>query len=309
MAYQDYKDIHRNRKRWLKEQQLIRKKYQISYNMTYISTSSFNKAISNHKKTTEADEQFQSKYFQLEKSSINNPPMYCLKCYLHLTKCSCKNGLGYWWLNLKEQVDSTNRISKQYSKTSLHERHVNFDSDTIDFTSTDQMNTSQVNYVEEQYVLLKWNDQQSLLNFLRTTKHKKSLSSMTIEQLQKLIINNEHIHIFNSINTLILSLNKLHSQHKTIYSIYIDPTCYSTIQGIIPWSQSYLIADNINLTRTTHSIQHISQSLGINIDQTINKFSQKSTSKKQWKSILNEQALLIASQIPYSTFHPTTSHT
>ena len=185
----------------------------------------------------------------------------------------------------------------------MGERHVNFDSSAIDFTSIDRQNTSQTNHTEDYYALLNWNNYPSLVNFLRITKITKSFSSMTLEQLQQLVTNNEHIYVFNSINTLLLSLNKRHTQPKMAYLIYIDPTYYSALQGSYPWSQSRLIADNIDLTRTLRSIQYVVRSLGVTIDE----FSPKDISPKQRKSILNQQTSLIASKLPYSTRHASSS--
>ncbi|CAF1595570.1 unnamed protein product [Adineta ricciae] len=290
----DFKQYHRSRKRWLKEQQVIRKNYQMSSNTSHLSTLTFHKPIPNHKKTVVTNENHQPKH---------EPPMFCSSCYLHLTQCVCNDGLGRWWANSKEQTQTANKLSKQSSNLSMGERHVNFDSSTIDLTSVDRKHTSQTNRTEEYYVLLNWNNYSSLVNFLRTTKITKSFSSMTLEQLQQLVTNNEHIYVFNSINTLLLSLNKRHSQLKMAYLIYIDPTYYSALQGSSPWSQSRMIADNIDLTRTLHSIQYVVRSLGVTIDE----FLPKDISSKQRKSILNQQTSLIASKLPYSTRHAPSS--
>ncbi|CAF0831395.1 unnamed protein product [Adineta ricciae] len=291
---EDFKQYHRSRKRWLKEQQIIRKNYQLSSNTPYLYTFTFHRPIPNHEKIVVTNENRQSKH---------DPPMFCSSCYLHLTQCVCNDGLGQWWANSKEQTQSANKLSKQSSNLSMGERHVNFDSSAIDFTSIDHKHTSQTNRTEEYYVLLNWNNYSSLINFFRTTKITKSFSSMTLEQLQQLVANNEHIHVFNSINTLLLSLNERQSQPKMTYLIYIDPTYYSALQGSSPWSQSRLIADNIDLTRSLSSIQYVVRSLGVTIDE----FLPKDISPKQRKSILNQQTSLIASKLPYSTRHAPSS--
>jgi len=155
------------------------------------------------------------------------------------------------------------------------------------------------------YVLLDWNNRQSLMNFIRTTNSNENLSNMTIEQLRKLLTKNDHIHIFNSIIDLIISMNK--EQRQAFFShIYIDPSYYSTIQGIIPLSQSQFIADNINLNRTLHTIQQMAILLGIKIDPSI---KQEKISTKQRQSILHEQTLFIASKIPYNRFRNLSVHT
>jgi hypothetical protein len=131
---------------------------------------------------------------------------------------------------------------------------------------------------------------------------------MTIEQLHQLITSNDHIHIFNSIIDLILSMNK--EQHQTfLCHIYIDPYYYSTIQGTIPLSQSQLIADNINLNRALNSIQKMVSLLGVKIDQSTNEFLHEKISTKQRKAILNQQLLFIVSKIPYNTFRNKSIHT
>jgi hypothetical protein len=127
---------------------------------------------------------------------------------------------------------------------------------------------------------------------------------MTIKQLRELITNNNHIHIFNSIIDLILTMKK-EEHYKSLCHIYIDPFYYSTIQGTIPLSQSQLIADNINLNRALHSIQRIAGLLGVKLDQSTNEFLHEKILTKQRKSILNQQLLFLASKIPYNTFHNT----
>ena len=156
-------------------------------------------------------------------------------------------------------------------------------------------------------MLLDWNNRQSLMNFIRTTKSTENLSTMTIEQLRELITNNDHIHIFNSMVDLILSMNK--EQHQAVFChIYIDPSYYSTIQGIIPLSQSHIIADNINFNRTLHSIQKMAMLLGVKIDQSLHEFLPEKPSRKQRQSILHQQTLFITSKIPYNTFRNTSVH-
>ena len=124
---------------------------------------------------------------------------------------------------------------------------------------------------------------------------------MSIEQLQQLITDHNHIHIFNSITDLIFTMNK--EQHRISFChIYIDRSYYS---NTIPLSQSHLIADNINLNQTLYNIEKLAILLGVKIDQQINKFLPSRLSTKERKSILNQHSLFLASKIPYNTFRHT----
>jgi hypothetical protein len=113
MTYNDYEHLNQIRYRWQKEQQLIRKKYQIPYNMTYISKQCFRKPIQNEQLIITRDD-LKEKIVRLNKSSFNIktndlhiPPIYCSKCHLYPTECSCPNGLGQWWINLQKKSHST----------------------------------------------------------------------------------------------------------------------------------------------------------------------------------------------------------
>ncbi|CAF0732317.1 unnamed protein product [Rotaria sordida] len=294
MTHNDYECLHKIRYRWQKEQQLIRKKYQIPYNMTYISKQCFNKYISITSKAESNN--LKTKIDQLDKHSFNIK--YCSKCHLNLTQCSCSNQLNQCLINLKKKSYSTDKISKISSINFLYKQPMNSDSSLINISSNERTNSI---YNKKQYVLLDWNNRQSLMNFIRTTQLNKNLSNMTIEQLHELIIHHDHIHIFHSIIDLICSMNKKERQ-EFLCHIYIDPFYYSTIQDTIPLFQSKLIADNINLDHVLHSIKKLAFLLGIKFDQSINKILPEKLSIKQRQSILNQQSLFIASKIPYNTF-------
>jgi hypothetical protein len=124
MTHNDYEHLHKIQYRWQKEQQLIRQKYQIPYNMTYTSKQCYSKPISI---TTQAESLFKhdkitvthkddlkrkanrldKHYFNIKNNDSNIPPMYCSKCHLNLTECSCQDGLGQWWINLQKKSRST----------------------------------------------------------------------------------------------------------------------------------------------------------------------------------------------------------
>ncbi len=201
-------------------------------------------------------------------------------------------------------------MSKRFLVKSVSERHASFDTSLVELSSMTQTNSSKVKFKPNQphYVLLDWNNRQSLLNFLQTIHHNQHLSNMPIEQLRQLITNHDQIHLFNSIIDLILTITK--QQHRlSLCDIYIDPVYYSTIPDTVPFSQSYLMADNINLNRTLHNIQQIARHLGAKIDQSTKPFSFEKVSIKQRKSILNEQMRLITSKLPNHTFRHTSIHT
>ena len=197
-------------------------------------------------------------------------------------------------------------MSKKFSINSLHRQAAPIDSSLIDISSTEQTNSQTLN--SNQYVLLDWNNRQSLVNFIRTTEFNQNLSTMTNEQLHELITSHNYIHIFHSIINLILFINN-EEREENFYRVYIDPSYYETIQGTIPFYQSHLIADNINLERVLRCTEKIAHLLGIKLDRSISKIFEEKLSTKQRKSILNQQSLFIASKIPYNTFHDTSVHT
>ena len=123
---------------------------------------------------------------------------------------------------------------------------------------------------------------------------------MSIEQLQQLITDQDHIHIFNSIIELILTMNK--EQNPISF-------CHLYIDSNLPFTQSLLIADNINLKQALYSIEKIAILLGVKIDQHRNYFSIARLSTKQRKSILNQHSLFLTSKIPSNTFRHTSAHT
>ncbi len=109
MTHHDYQYSRQIQSRWQKEQQLIRRKYQIPYNI--ISTSK-----PCHRKPPPISSQAESlfKHDQISltdknikrKSDVHIPPMYCLKCHLNLTKCLCPDGIGQWWIHLQRRSHS-----------------------------------------------------------------------------------------------------------------------------------------------------------------------------------------------------------
>ena len=123
MTHNYYEDLYQIRYRWQKEQHLIRKKFQIPYNMTYTSKQCLSKHISittqpnslfKDKKISVTRDDVKGKTFRLDKpcfniknNDLNIPPMYCSKCHLYLTECSCLDGLGQWWMNLQKKTYST----------------------------------------------------------------------------------------------------------------------------------------------------------------------------------------------------------
>lgn len=194
------------------------------------------------------------------------------------------------------------------SKNTIHDRHVSFDRSLIDLTSIEQSNSQilKSKSVKHQYILLDWNNRQSLLKFLnQTIASTKNLSTMSIEQLNEFITNQNHIHCFKSIIDLILTLTK-EQDYLSLCHIYIDPIYYSTIENTIPLSQSKLIADNINLKHALYSIKNLVMLLGIKIDQSSNEYLHEKLSKEQRKLILNQYLLYLASKIPNNTFSHTT---
>ena len=118
MTHNDYESLQKIRSRWQKEQQLIRKKYQIQYNMTYTLKKCINKPVSiashdglplEEEKNIVSHDDLKSNTFQLDKHYFNDtniPPMYCSKCHLNLTECTCSDGLGKWWINLQKRTHS-----------------------------------------------------------------------------------------------------------------------------------------------------------------------------------------------------------
>jgi hypothetical protein len=110
MAHNEYECLHKIQYRWKKEQQLIRQKYQIPYNMTYVSKPCYSKPISI---TSQSESLFKHDKITVTKDELkrknesNIPPMYCLKCHLDLTECLCQDGLGKWWINLQKKLHST----------------------------------------------------------------------------------------------------------------------------------------------------------------------------------------------------------
>jgi hypothetical protein len=193
-------------------------------------------------------------------------------------------------------------MSKKSLINSMQERHVSFDQSLADLSSIERTSSQKVKSEsnKQQYVLLDWNNRQSLLHFIQTTQLNQNPSNMSIEQLRQLITNNNHIYLFTSIIDLILTMNQT-----SLCQIYIDPFYYSTIQGTTPFLQSQFIADNIDLNRALYSIQKMAILLGVKMNPSVN----KKISTKQRKTILNQQSLFIASKIPYNTCRDTSVHT
>jgi hypothetical protein len=114
MTHNHNESIHEIQYRWKKEQQLIRQKYQIPYNMAYTSKPCYIKPISitlqaesllKHDKITVTNDNLKRKTNRLDKHNYdsNIPPIYCSKCHLNLTECLCQDGLGPWWINLQKK--------------------------------------------------------------------------------------------------------------------------------------------------------------------------------------------------------------
>ena len=260
----DHERLHQIQYRWQREQQLIRRKYQIQYNMTYTFPQCHRKLISNssqieylvkiNQEPVIPTKQVNKYYFKPKANESNIPPMYCSNCRLNLLECLCQNGLGQWWIHFQKKLHPTSIIEFFEIKfenilfqgksllNSIHDRHVSFDTSLIDLSSTEKTNSQSH---QTQYVLLDLNNRQSLLNFIRITQLTKNFSNLTIEQLQDLITNNKHIHIFNSIIDLTQTITK-EQNHLSLCQIYIDPSYYSTISDSIPFSQSHLLAANTN---------------------------------------------------------------
>jgi len=115
MADNDYECIHEIQYRWKKEQQLIRQKYQIPYNMVYRSKPCYSKPISiTLQAESVTNDNLKRKTNRLEKHKYdsNIPPMYCSKCHLNLTECLCQDGLGQWWFNLQQKSHLTGIYSQ-----------------------------------------------------------------------------------------------------------------------------------------------------------------------------------------------------
>ena len=115
MTHSDYKYSCQIQSRWQKEQQLIRRKYQIPYNIIYTSKPCHSKHLSlpsqaeslyNHDKITVTDKDIKRK---TDRHYFDNhiPPMYCSKCHSNLTDCLCRDGIGQWWIHLHKRSYST----------------------------------------------------------------------------------------------------------------------------------------------------------------------------------------------------------
>ncbi|CAF1052664.1 unnamed protein product [Rotaria magnacalcarata] len=321
MTHNDYQCVRKTRYRWQKEQQLIRKKYQIPYSILSTSNQCLHKHISilsnveslyKYEKLTVTNNNLKTKIYQRDKHNFNiktnganNLLIYCSRCNLNRSACSCSNTLDQRQINLKKESCSSDAMSKRFSINSLHKQNVPIDSSLIDLSSIEQTNSQTIN--SNQYVLLDWNNRQSLMNFIRTTEFNQNLTAMTNEQLHELITSHNYIHIFHSIIDLILFINNEEHEENS-YRVYIDPSYYGTIQGTIPFCESHLLADNINLKRVFRCTEKVAHLLGIKRDRSIRKIFEEKLSTKQRKSILNQQSLFIASKIPYNTFHNISVH-
>ena len=309
MQQQDYQCLLQIHSRWQKEQQLIRKKFQIPYNMTYTSRPCYHKLLTplsniqssskltdqhlliqhkRKKQTNRMDKQCSMKDPRL-------PPIFCSKCHSNPIECSCEDGIGQWWTRL-HQRSSLPFLEKKSPSNSISVQHINFESSLIDLSSIEQSNSH-----KPHYVLLNWNDRQSLHNFLQTTQLTRNISNLPIEQLRQQISNTPHIHLFDSIIDLLLTMTK--NQHRlSLCQIYIDPSYYSTIEGAHPFSYSTCIADNTDLHCTLNSIRKLAILLGLKIDPDANEFSSENLSTKQRKSILNQHSFYLASKMPSNIY-------
>jgi hypothetical protein len=120
MTHHDYQYSRQVQSRWQKEQQLIRRKYQIPYNITYTSKPCHSKPLSipskaesllKHDKIILTDKDIKRKpdqhYFDTKNNDFHIPPMYCSKCHSNLTDCLCEDGIGQRWIHLHKRSDST----------------------------------------------------------------------------------------------------------------------------------------------------------------------------------------------------------
>ena len=318
MKHHDYQYLRQIQSQWRKEQQLIGKKFQIPYSMTYTSRSCHDKPITLLSTTNSSltDQMIVTRQNRKRKTNrvsqhcSNNdfriPPIFCAKCHLNPTECLCPDGIGQWWSYLHRRSSllvGEDTFEKKSQSNSISGRHVNFETSSIDLSSIEQSTSNKPKLTSHppHYVLLNWNDRQSLLKFLHTTQSLHNISHLTIEQLRQEITMNTHIHLFQSISDLLLTMSK-EQQRISLCQIYIDPSYYSTREGTTSFSQSRLIADNYDLNRTLYSIRKISNLLGIKIDQHTNEFSFENRSTKQRKSILSQHSLFLASKIPSNIF-------
>ena len=114
MTHHENECLQNIQARWKKEQQLIRQKYQIPYNMTYIFKPCYTKletktSIIDQKSALTGNEN-KRKTQRLVKDCLYNanlPPMYCSKCHRYLTQCLCQDGLGQWWINIHNKPSAT----------------------------------------------------------------------------------------------------------------------------------------------------------------------------------------------------------
>lgn len=273
---------------WQKEQQLIRKKFQIPYNMTYTSQLCHQTSMTSSLKLTVKRKPNQMNK-QCSTNDVHLPPIFCSTCHSNPIECSCENGLGQWWTRL-HQRSGLSVLEKKSLSNSISARAMSL----IDLTSIEQSKSSSHS---PEYVLLNWNDRQSLLNYLQTTQHIRTISKLTLEQLHQQILTHSHIHLFDSIIDLLLTMTK-DQHHISVCQIYIDPSCYSLDEITHPFSQSHCIADNGDLHSTLNSIQKLAILLGLKIELDVNEFSFENRSTKQRKSILNQHSLYLASKMP-----------
>ena len=260
MTHNDFENLKQIQSQWKKQQQLIRRKYQISYNMTYKFQSCPKKLISICADNRSTD-----------KTATSFPPIFCSKCHLDLSKCSCQS-----W---KKQTLPSHRNL------------------ILDISSTDCSSMSQKSKSlsrKTYYVLLDWTNPSSLRRCIQTTiDPSKSLTNQSLQQLQELITNNQHVEVCHSIIDLILK-----SQF-SLCQIYIDPSYYSSIENSIPFTQSSILADNTNLNKTLNNIKLIVNLLGVKLN---NHQPNNLPTNKQREIILNEQIELIRSKVPYNIF-------
>lgn len=107
MKHHDYQCLQQIHSRWQKEQQLIRKKFQIPYHMTSTSRPCSQKSMTASLKLTVDRNRRKRKPDQMEKQCSTNdvhlPPIFCSTCHSNPIECSCANGLGQWWTHLNQR--------------------------------------------------------------------------------------------------------------------------------------------------------------------------------------------------------------
>ena len=306
MAHNDRAWLHKLRTHWQREQHLIRKKYQISYQivpswqrgitapdvMTLPATCPRvrQQNIGQRSKTTPDDD-------AASETQSCDLPIYCSTCHRDLKECTCPNGIGQWWRKPAQISRMEDERSGNSSRNSTRQRRTLLSSSVTKSSSMASSNTDRSKALER-YVLLDWNNRQSLLEFLRTATSHRNLSDLTVTQLQELISDSRHLHLFDSIIDLML-----HKASSHLYQIYIDRSYHSTLPGMIPFTHSSVIADNLHLSQSIHATQILASRLTNNIDSSIDTFLSEQALTSKRTSIREQQSRFLASRLPKGAFY------